>query len=158
MRIFLSWYHQDARDKDALLRDLVPALGLFADLTVEWWDDSHLTCGEEFGPTIVSRIDAADYGLLLLSTRYFSRPFIREHELPRFAGPEPDKASLPVALSPLPPLDDTRDLGGVQRQLVFTRHGCSFTEQRGPDRVRFANDLAEAIRRRATTGSGYRAL
>jgi TIR domain len=158
VRIFLSWCHQDARDKDALLRDLVPALGLFADLAVEWWDDSHLICGEDFGTTIVSRIDDADYGLLLLSTRYFSRPFIREHELPRFAGPEPDKGSLPVALSPLPPLDDTRDLGGVQRQLVFTRHGRSFTEQRGPDRVRFANDLAEAIRRRATTGSGYRAL
>jgi hypothetical protein len=70
--------------------------------------------------TIVSRIDA-DYGLLLLSTRCFSRPFIRKHELPRFAGPEPDKGSLPVALSPLPPLDDTRGLGGVQRQLVFAR-------------------------------------
>ncbi len=158
MRIFLSWCHQDAREKDALLRDLIPALGLVGDLAVEWWDDSHLTCGEEFASTIVERIDAADYGLLLLSTRYFSRPFIRAHELPRFVGPTADKGALPVALSPLPPLDDTRGLGGVQRQHVFIRNGRSFTEQRGPDRVRFANDLAEAIRRRATTGSGYRAL
>jgi WD40 repeat protein len=44
--------------------------------------------------TIVSRIDA-DYGLLLLSTRCFSRPFIRKHELPGSPGRNLTRARCP---------------------------------------------------------------
>jgi len=119
-RIFLSWCHQDKALKVALLRDLLPALGVFTDLDVEWWEDSHLACGEELTSNIVDRLDETDFGLLLLSTRFFGRPFIRKHELPRFAGPRADKGSLPVALSPLPAFGAERNLGGVERQLVFT--------------------------------------
>ncbi|MGQ0773923.1 MAG: hypothetical protein ACT4NY_05820, partial [Pseudonocardiales bacterium] len=54
-RIFLSWCHQDKALKVALLRDLLPALGVFTDFDVEWWEDSHLTCGEELTPAIVER-------------------------------------------------------------------------------------------------------
>ena len=48
-RIFLSWCHLDKALKVALLRDLLPALGVFTDLDVEWWEDSHLT--RRFTPT-----------------------------------------------------------------------------------------------------------
>lgn len=159
-RIFLSWCHQDKALKEALLRDLLPALGVFTDLEVEWWEDSHLTCGEELTPGIIGRLDEADYGLLLLSTRYFGRPFIRKHELPRFAGPDPDKGSLPVALSPLLAFgpDSGHDLGGIERQVVFTRDGRSFAELSGARRTSFANHLAAEIRRRVHSLSGYRTL
>ena len=70
-RIFLSWCHLDKALKVALLRDLLPALGVFTDLDVEWWEDSHLTCGEVLTAGIVDRLDEADFGLLLLSTRFF---------------------------------------------------------------------------------------
>ena len=156
-RIFLSWCHQDKALKEALLRDLLPALGVFTDLDVEWWDDSHLTCGEVLTAGIVDRLDEADFGLLLLSTRFFGRPFIQQHELPRFAGPRADKGSLPVALSPLPAGPEC-NLGGVERQLVFTRDAKSFAELSGARRRSFANDLAAAIRRRALSLNGYRAL
>ncbi|MGH3754818.1 MAG: hypothetical protein ACRDRP_19390 [Pseudonocardiaceae bacterium] len=158
MRIFLSWCHQDRALKVALLRDLLPALSVFTDLDVEWWEDSHLTCGEELTAGIADRLDEADFGLLLLSTRFFGRPFIRQHELPRFAGPRADKGSLPVALSPLPAFGPELDLGGVERQLVFTRDAKSFAELSGARRSRFALDLAKAIRRRGRPGNGYRAL
>jgi hypothetical protein len=157
-RIFLSWCHQDKALKEGLLRDLLPALGVFADLDVEWWEDTHLSCGEELTAGIVDRLDEADFGLLLLSTRYFGRPFIRQHELPRFAGPRVDKKPLPVALSPLPAFSPELDLGGVERRLVFTRDGKSFAELSGAQRTSFANDLAAAIRRRALSLTGYRAL
>ena len=65
-RIFLSWCHQDKALKVALLRDLLPALGVFTDLDVEWWEDSHLACGEELTSNIVDRLDETDFGLLLL--------------------------------------------------------------------------------------------
>jgi hypothetical protein len=158
-RIFVSWCHQDKALKEALLHDLRPALGVFTNFGVEWWEDSHLTCGEEeLTAGIVDRLDEADFGLLLLSTRFFGRPFIRQHELPRFAGPRADKGSLPVALSPLPAFGPERNLGGVERQLVFTRDGKSFAELSGARRTSFANDLAAAIRRRALSLTGYRAL
>jgi hypothetical protein len=158
MRVFLSWCHQDKELKEALLRDLLPALGVFTDLDVGWWEDSHLTCGEELTVGIVDRLDEADFGLLLLSTPYFGRPFIREHELPRFAGPRADKGSLPVALSPLPVFGPEHDLGGIEGQVVFMRDGRSFADLVGARRRRFANELADAIRRRALSLNGYRTL
>ena len=117
-----------------------------------------LTCGEVLTAGIVDRLDEADFGLLLLSTRFFGRPFIQRHELPRFAGPRADRGSLPVALSPLPAFGPERNLGGVERQLVFTRDAKSFAELSGARRTSFANDLAAAIRRRALCLTGYRAL
>jgi hypothetical protein len=158
VRIFLSWCHQDEVLKRTLLRDLLPALGVVADLEVEWWEDSHLTCGEELLPGIADRLDEADFGLLLLSTRYFARPFIRTHELPRFVGPHADKGALPVALSPLPTFGPESDLGGIERHLVFTYQGRSFAELSGARRTQFSNDLAAAVRRRALSSNGYRAL
>jgi hypothetical protein len=157
-RIFLSWAHLDRRLKDALLTDLRPALGLFQDVSVQWWEDSHLICGEDLTPGIVDRLDEADFGLLLLSTRYFGRSFILQHELPRFAGIGADKEALPVALSPLPGSGPGWDLRGVERQVVFTRGGKSFAELPAAKRTIFANDLAAAIRRRLLGLNGYHTL
>jgi hypothetical protein len=141
-----------------LLADLHPALKLFTDVKIEWWQDSHLTCGEELTAGIVARLDEADFGLLLLSTRFFSRPFIREHELPRFVGPAADKGALPVALSPLPAFGPESDLGGIDQLVVFTQDGKSFGELVGVRRTRFANDLAASVRRRVLGLNGYREL
>ncbi|MBV9314300.1 MAG: TIR domain-containing protein [Pseudonocardia sp.] len=157
-RVFLSWCHQDKPLAAALLADLHPALKLFTDVKIEWWQDSHLTCGEELTAGIVARLDEADFGLLLLSTRYFSRPFIREHELPRFVGLAADKGALPVALSPLPAFGPESDLGGIDRLVVFTQDGKSFGELVGVRRTRFANDLAASVRRRVLGLNGYREL
>jgi len=157
-RIFLSWAHVDKRLKNALLADLLPALGLLLDVSVEWWQDSHLTCGEDLTLGIVDRLNEADFGLLLLSTRYFGRSFIQRHELPRFAGAGADKEALPVALSPLPSNNLGWDLRGIERQVVFTHAGKSFAELSAAKRTIFANDLAAAIRRRLLGLNGYRAL
>lgn len=168
-RIFLSWAHQDRKLKDALLDDLLPAFGMLGDIRVEWWEDSHLTCGEDLTPGIVDRVDEADYGLLLLSTRYFSRPFIQRYELPRFAGAGADKGSLPVALRPLPGFGPDRtlrplpfgadwNLRGIEHQVVFSQDGKSFAELPAARRTRFANELAAAIRRRLRGLNGYHAL
>lgn len=158
IHVFLSWCHRDTQLKEALLAHLLPALGIFTDLTVKWWEDSHLTCGEYLLPGIIDRLDEADFGLLLLSTPYFGSAFIRKHELPRFAGPGADKGSLPVALSALPEFDDHHDLGGVEEQIVFTAQGRTFADLPGPRRRRFANDLASSIRKRALGLNGYRPL
>jgi hypothetical protein len=159
VRIFLSWCHKDVLLKKALLLDLMPALGMFTDLEVKWWEDSHLTCGEELMPGILDRLDEADFGLLLLSTRYFGSTFIRQHELPRFSGPAADKGALPVALSPLPEFGPHHDLGGLEHKIVFfAAEGRSFADLSGARRTKFANDLAGSIRRRALDLNGYSTL
>ena len=126
--------------------------------TSKWWEGSHLPCGKELITGIVDRLDEADFDLLLLSPSLLRPTFIQKHELPRFAGPRADKRSLPVALSPLPAFGPERNLGGVERQLVFTRDAKSFAELSGAQRTSFANDLAAAIQRRALSLNGYRAL
>lgn len=157
-RIFLSWTRLDQGLKDALLSVLLPALRLLRDVRIEWWEGSHLTCGEDLTAGIVDRLDEADYGLLLLSIPYLDRKFIQRYELPRFTGPAADKGALPVALRPLPGFGPEWDLLGVEHQVVFTHAGKSFAELSAAKRTIFANELAATIRQRLLGGNGYRPL
>lgn len=155
-RIFLSWTHRDRPLVEPLVDELLPALALMRkDVEVHWWQDSHLTCGEDLTAGVVDQLDQADYGLLLLSAAYFGRPFILRHELPRFVGPTADKKALPVLLRPLPA---AADLHGIERQVMFKPNGRSYAELSGVGRTRFANDLAEAIRGRVLRANAYRTL
>jgi hypothetical protein len=159
VRIFLSWCHRDKAYKERLLFHLEPALGLFTDLDVRWWQDSHLTCGEQLMPGILDRLDESDFGLLLASPHYLRSEFIRKYELPRFAGSEADKGALPVKLAPLPPYGNgEHDLGGLEQMIVFERGGKSFAETTGIRQTLFANELAESIRRRILGMNGYHQL
>lgn len=159
IRIFLSWCNKDNALKEALLCDLLPAISMWTDVKIEWWEDSHLTCGEALLPGVLDRLDEADFGLLLLSTRYFGSAFIRKFELPRFVGPCADKRALPVALSPLPEFDAHHDLGDIEPKIVFfTRERRSFAELSGAKRTSFAIDLAASIRRRVLDLNSYRKL
>ena len=36
-RIFLSWAHMNRKLKESLLTHLLPALGMFRDVHIEWW-------------------------------------------------------------------------------------------------------------------------
>lgn len=157
-QLWLSWAYVDKPLKDAFLDDLLPALGSFSDVRFTWWEDSHLTPGEELLPGILDRLDEGDFGVLLLSGRYFGRPFIRKHELRRFAGPEVDKPAIPVRLAPMLDPSADPDLGGVEDLVQFARAGKSFAELSGVKRRQFALDCATAIRRRALNLNGYRPL
>lgn len=154
-RIFLSWCHRDKASVDALLHDLRPTLRLFSDLKIEWWQDSHLMCGEDFEPAIRDRIDEADFGLLLVTPHYLASQFIREHELPRFSGSAADRAPLPVKLTPLPPFGPAYDFGGLDKLKMFSLGDKAFTEISRHRRTDFSNRLAEAIRLRALGQNGY---
>ncbi|GAA2693915.1 MULTISPECIES: hypothetical protein [Actinosynnema] len=106
---------------------------------------------------VLARLGEADYGVLLLTNKYFGSAFIRKHELPRFSGPDADKGALPVALGPRT-YGSHIDLGGAEKQLIFDYEGRSFAELTGARRTKFANALADAIRRRLLDQSGYREL
>jgi hypothetical protein len=143
--LFLSWCHQDAGAKEALL-GLLNLDGL-AGMCISWWEDSQLLLGEDWRRRILARLDGCDYGLLLLSPGFFSSRFILEEELPRLFGRGVDKV-LPVMLKRVP-MDGSRDLHGLDtRQIFLGSGGRCFTESRGAGRERFALDLATKIRQR----------
>jgi hypothetical protein len=157
VRLFLSWAHRDARAKEDLVPRLTDQLALLSGVSFEWWEDSHLQCGEELGEEIRRSIDGCDYGLLFLSPAYFRSTFIGQHELPRFIGPTADKKALPVMLTQLPAFDGTRNYRGVEKRLVFSLYGKGFTQFSG-GRDEFAEKLATEIRRRVLGLGGYRPL
>jgi len=143
--LLLSWCHQDAEAKKALL-GLLHLNGL-AGVRISWWEDTDLLLGEDWRRRILARLDGCDYGLLLLSPGFFDSRFIREEELPRLFGRAGDKV-LPVMLKRVP-MDGSRDLHGVDaRQIFLGSGGRCFTETRGAGRERFALDLATKIRER----------
>lgn len=144
-QLFLSWCHQDAQAKEALL-GLLHLDGL-AGVCISWWEDSHLLLGEDWRRQILARLAGCDYGLLLLSPGFIGSRFILEEELPRLLGPGVDKV-LPVMLKRLP-MDGSRELYGVDaRQVFFGSGGRCFTETRGAGRERFALELATKVRER----------
>lgn len=142
--LFLSWCHQDAGAKEALLGLL--HLDVLAGVRISWWEDSHLLVGENWR-RILAQLGGCNYGLLLLSPGFFASRFILEEELPRLLGAGVDKG-LPVMLKGVP-MDGSRDLHGVDaRQIFLGSGGRCFTETRGAGRERFALDLVTKIRER----------
>lgn len=158
VKIFLSWTRADETYKDALLERLWPNLGILAGLDFQWWEDTHLCPGEEWFPTLLSRLEEADYGLLLLSPAFFASDFITRFELPRFVGQDATQGALPVMLRQVPRSDPARMLHGVENVQIFSQQGRSFAELRGASRDRFALDLATRIRERIIGSDGWRAV
>jgi hypothetical protein len=74
----------------------------------------------------------------------------------RFAGPNADTASLPVALSPCRRSAKKTISAGSNGNSCS--RGTAFGELSGPRRTNFANDLAASIRRRALVVNGFRTL
>jgi hypothetical protein len=152
--LFLSWCHDDHLAKDDLLKRLDVNLTILSGVTLNWWEDSHIRIGEEWRRRILARLRECDYGLLLLSPAFLASGFITEHELPFFVGPDALKGALPVGLKRVP-LDHSRSLHGVDSHQIFTHrpNGRFYTETRGVERDRFAQDLATAIRDRILSDS-----
>jgi hypothetical protein len=148
VRIFLSWAHEDATAKAALMAGLCPHLTSFSDLKVEVLGDDRLLIGHIWHPSLTSMMDSSQYGLLLISAAFLASSYITEQELPRFVGGSATGEALPVLLKPLP-MDGSRDLAGIEKLQIFRgRQGQAFTETAGAGRDRFICDLASEIRNR----------
>jgi hypothetical protein len=157
VNIFLSWSRKNVALKNHLVDLLQDDLAILRDVDLRWWEDSHLLCGEEFGPEIQARIDQADYGLMLLTPAYLNSTFVEQYEWPRFIGAKADKGALPVALSQLAAFDGSRDFRGIEKHQVFFLEGCAYSQLRGR-RPEFAQRLATEVRRRILGRGGYRSL
>ncbi len=143
--LFVSWAHDDKAAKETLLATL--AFDALSGVRLTRWEDSDLLLGADWNKEILTRLADCDYGLLLVSPKFLASSYIRDTELPRLLGPGRGKV-MPVMLKQVP-LDGSFDLRGLAARQIFTgAGGRAFTQTAGPNRERFAMDLAGQIRRR----------
>lgn len=157
-RLFLSWASRDKRLMDALIGLLRPHLKTLSRVQVEWWEMSHIQTGERFRQDILRRIDECDAAVQLIGPEFLASDFIRDVEIPPFIGPTAVKLALPVGLKRVPLTASLRTTHGIDEHQVFLLDGLFFSELRSAGRERFALELADAIQRRLTGESEWRAL
>ena len=144
--LFLSWCHEDAKEKEALLGRL--HLDGLSGVCMSWWEDSQLLLGEDWRRQILARLDSCDYGLLLLSPGFFRSRFILEEELPRLAvGAGCGQGVAGDAEAGADGWLAGAARGGRAADLPRARRAL-FTETRGPGQERFTLELATKIRER----------
>lgn len=147
-KTFLSWASRDARAKDDLVGRLTPHLEFMRGIDFEWWEMSDIQIGKKWRADILQRIDECDAGMLLMSPAAMASPFIREHEIPPFFGPNARTMGLPVGLRRVSFDQGAYDLLGVPENQVFLHKDKFFTELDSRGKDAFAFELAEQLRMR----------
>jgi len=148
-RYFISYTRLDESLPDRLLKRVQQHFAISRRYEFIPWRDTGILPGEDWDGEIQDAITECQVGLALLSPGYFSRPYIRDFEIPRLDAS--DKILIPVQLKPL---DLARhDLQGLARlqhfRLGVGSSARAFSEC-GSEKLRdqFAADLYSAIEAR----------
>lgn len=150
---FVSYAQADNPLPHKLLELLRPRLAIRKDFDFHEWMDTQIPLGADWRREIQQALAHCDFGLLLLSPRFFASPFITDHELPHFLGPRPGggiairKSIVPVGLKHVP-LDGSADLKGLDQTQIFRDpRNRWFDQTRGHIREAFADGLVAALSR-----------
>ena len=144
LHYFLSYAHNDKVLVDKFNDELKTALSIIPDYEFEQWRDVDvLLPGDRWFDEIQRALAECDFGMLLVSNHFLSRPFIRQYELPILApkvddGPG-DKFCIPVGLQQVVNSDAVNAwLDGRQ---VFSHQSRWFADCKKQQRVHFVNAL-----------------
>jgi hypothetical protein len=147
VRYFISYAHDDARQKDQLLRLLKPWFGSARDYIFVPWQDRDIDVGADWHKQIQAAIASSDFGLLLVSPAFLASEYITQQELGHFIdpdplGPNPDRLAVPVALCGLR-FDGTMDMKGLEKRQIFCDAAGKAFEERstGKPRKDFGKEL-----------------
>lgn len=77
--IFISYAHEDRKWVDELIKTLAPWI---RDKRVKLWDDSQISAGSEWLPTIQNALNEATVAVLFVTKDFLASEFIMNHELP----------------------------------------------------------------------------
>ena len=79
LKVFVSYAHEDAEYKNELLKHCSL---LVDDNEIEIWTDDKIRAGDKFDDEINDRIESSDMFILLLSSAYWTKEYIKDTELP----------------------------------------------------------------------------
>jgi len=132
MKTDLNYMITYARADKALVDDLLARLGVEFSLSKKfnyskWIDDDIYSHNEEgFTEQITNKMEESDFVLLGASPIYFTRDFIKTHEIPIIAREENKKLAILVSIKPLD--YSNHDLMGFEKYNFFNLNGKSYAE------------------------------
>ena len=146
---FVSYARHDAALVERFLNVMRPRCTSLRDLEIELWSDRAILAGQDWAREIAAAAEAADFGLLCVSSSFLASPFVTEVELPALMAGE--RTIIPVALEPL--ALDLLDLKGLDPLQIFhlrpprSARGLSFDEckGRGVNEKRFCDALVAEL-------------
>ncbi|MBQ0958129.1 NACHT domain-containing protein [Ideonella sp. 4Y11] len=145
---FFSYAHDDGKDADDLFRKLCTVLGNSDRYHFVPWRDTNILTFDDWDQHIQTALAECHLGLLALSENFFSRDYIRKHEVPAFIDGNlrtaPGKRAVPVALRRLD-LNNIDTQGLKTRQIFYPDHKA-FAE-RGRKREEWVQGLRDQIHR-----------
>ena len=118
-----------------------------ANHTYSRWSDKNIILGEDWAGAIARAIEAADFGLLLISSSFLASPYIATHELAKFVDASgqlrPGKRIIPVAIKPI---NEFMDMKGLQHRQIFFHDKKTFFEcKNASEKYQFALELHAKI-------------
>jgi WD40 repeat protein/uncharacterized protein YjbI with pentapeptide repeats len=125
LRFFVSYAHADRKLREDLVDRLQVHLNNHPAFRFELWTDGDIILGQSWMKAIERAMETCDFGLLLVSPRFFSSKFIRNHELPWLLE---NKPVIPVALRKLVMGPDS-NLRGLESVQIFFHHQRAFIER-----------------------------
>ena len=156
VRGFLSYAHADGRLVRRFMNLLGPRLQVLGNLDLRVWSDTDLLVGQRWDDEIRNAIDAADFGLLLVSPALLTRDYIQRVEIPALLS-APGTVVMPVGLQRV---DVVRsDLQGLEAHQIFLHRDEGggepkwFADLGGQNPARFCDALAAQIADRLTRRS-----
>jgi hypothetical protein len=149
LKYFVSYAHKT----DKLVVDFVDKFSDHTNLSKKYsftkWIDKDIIIGEGWHEQMQEAIAKCDFGLLLLSSAYFNRQYIKDHELPHFIkSGEILKPIVPVGLQSF---DLGGDLLGLEITQIYRYQNSPgepfkfYSELRSEQRQKFIMNLAQKI-------------
>jgi hypothetical protein len=145
-RIFLSYSHEDRREKDALMVQLAP---LERQSLISTWSDEDIGPGEEWLKAIDRALDSAAVGVLLVSANFLASEFIQSREVPKLLQRHASNTVIyPIIIKPCA----WRAIDWLSRLQVRPRNGEPVWRDNGrfaeQELAEIAYDLARIAERR----------
>jgi hypothetical protein len=143
---FISYAQDDSVLVERFLGDLRPRLANLRDFEVDGWWDRRILVGQRWEQETLGALETCDFGLLCVTPRFLTRPFITGVELPALLA---RRVVVPAVLEDV---SHTRDeLHGLGALQLFRYRPAGRLERKafldcgGPNRGRYCDALADEL-------------
>lgn len=141
---FVTYARGDKKIADKLLDELDIHLILSKRYNFsKWIDDDILPDNEEYHPKIVDALDGSDFALVLATPRYFTRDYIKKHEMPPLLREEGRKLAILVGVEPVD--FSNHDLQGFEKFQLHRLNGKFYSQCNKQEKKEFVSSLFVAI-------------